>query len=114
MIYVYKCHTCDMGRVEVWKPASEFGRKESCPQCHTVMDRVFTVPMTPIIKKSEYNIGLGSSKSLKQVNQERALAGKSELIEVGNDRMDSVKPKPCDYSFTKAEQAGIARILDHA
>ncbi|MCK5242680.1 hypothetical protein KAR34_09530 [bacterium] len=41
--YVYLCDTCKQ-KFEVDKPMAQSGQVESCPQCKTAGERVFTRP----------------------------------------------------------------------
>lgn len=95
--YDYQCPECLRER-EVVKPISQLDESELCEKCQKQMVRVLTaVQLSPKIKLFEphFNHGLGRRvNSQRDINEElKKIKGETgkEIVEVGNDNLDSVK-----------------------
>jgi putative FmdB family regulatory protein len=90
MIYQFECDKCQTDH-EINKSMKDSGSVEKCPSCGNILTRVYsyTYFIGAKVESPEYNAGLGCvTKSAKH----RAEIAKSRgLIEVGNERPDSLK-----------------------
>lgn len=91
MIYQYKCVECGHS-FDVVKPVKDFDLKHSCPQCeHTETQIVISSKIHHIgarVQNAEFNPGLGCVVKNKQEREE--IAKQKGLIEVGNERPDTL------------------------
>jgi putative FmdB family regulatory protein len=105
MVYPYRCDDC--GRQdEIWKPAAECGTIQICPDCNSVMERVFTAPAVHIPSGS-FNPGLGNN-SIGDLRS-RGL----DPVCVGDDRVD-VKPHEKSYDLSRSDIGAINSMIGDA
>ncbi len=77
--------------MEVIKSMSDSGRVEFCPDCGTVMTRIFspTQIVGAKVGEAEFNFGLGCVVKNKKHREE--LCRRRNLIEIGNEKPSSLK-----------------------
>lgn len=90
MVYPYLCNRCDL-EFDVVKHHSQSSKKEKCPECKRVAQRVYTTVLFTgtKVEDAEYNYGLGMvTKSARHRKDEARARG---LEEVGNERPDKTR-----------------------
>lgn len=97
MIYLYECPEHD--QIEVIKPASLIDVEEPCDVCAKPMRRVFNFKgqmMAPGGYKENFHPAFGKviSTKIQLKNELKRIKGETgkELIEVGNESMEKIKP----------------------
>ena len=53
-IYVYKC--AEHGHFETLRSFSEASEEVECPECGVIAERVYTVPVLPILSKAKRKV----------------------------------------------------------
>jgi len=89
-IYDYSCLKCDKN-YEVIKSIKEYNGKDPCPTCGNVGDRRFSCRIEFIgakVEDAEFNVGLGKITKGKRHREE--LAKQMGVVEVGNEKTDSI------------------------
>lgn len=85
MVYPYLCKKCDL-EFDVVKHHSLSSKKEKCPECKKVADRIWPRPLFigTSVENAEYNPGLGVVTKGKRDREEQAK--RQGLVEVGNEK----------------------------
>lgn len=92
-IYEYRCHECAAG-FDVVKPVAELDRSEPCPKCNTVCGSSSRqISRTNFTGASDWNTqtfhpALG--QVVKNNRHARQLAKERGMIEVGNEKVETV------------------------
>lgn len=104
MIYDYNC--TEHGEFEVYKPMSEAGSPSFCPQCQKEGVRIWNNRggfMGEKVEHPEWNPALGCvTKSRKHAKQ---IADSRGLVEVGNEKPDTVHKEMNSLREAKREQS---------
>lgn len=113
MIYLYSC--AEHGCIEVIKSASRIDEVELCDDCQKPMERKFNFQgqlMKPGGFKEEFHPAFGKVISTRhQLNNElKKIKGETgkELVEIGNDGLNGVKP-----SRKRVNKEEVARELKY-
>ena len=101
MKYPYHCHCGHDALID--KKMADSARKENCPTCKSVMERVYTPPLVHISHiESQYNPAFGkvihNKTELKNELARHEGETGEKLYEVGNDTMKSIKVKRKEYT----------------
>lgn len=112
MIYSYFCSQCQ-NYEDVIKESILVDRQEYCQTCGKTMSRIFTAPNIKIVKSDYFHSGLGqyinTSMDEKNAMAEYRDRNGSELIEVGNEAVETSKPE--EYQFKHNEIKDMHEIL---
>lgn len=117
MIYEYECALCER-RIDVTKPIKFIDSVELCPVCGAEMHRCVSTPAFKIDfvhQKKEWNPGLGiwvrNRNDIREAMAKYKDEHGSELIEVGNERIEKhIEPiekkidRKIDEAFKEAEK----------
>jgi len=103
--YAYECQYCKFGLEQI-KSIAQSDEKVDCPKCRLQMLKVIqATQLSPKIKPFEphFNYGLGKVvTSHRDINEHiRRVKGEKgkEIVEVGNDKLESVKVKRKAYTL---------------
>lgn len=104
--YEYLCQKCRIF-TDITKPIADIDLEEKCPGCeNSVLERMISRPNINTSNCSfepGYNWGLGQKFSSKKEIKEHLARVKGEtgreIVEVGNDRMTSVKKQRKEYTL---------------
>ena len=111
--YGYYCDKCKI-EIDVVKPMAEAGSTEMCTICGGLINRIWYAPNAFVSKGGdEWNTGLKCKERDKRdtLRKIKAETGR-DLIEVGNERLDHIKPKTSNYDFTSKEMREIGSMID--
>lgn len=89
-LYEYFCEKCDI-QYDIIKSIKEYKRDDQCPMCGNIGDRIFSKDITFLgtkIEDAEFNVGLGTITKSKKHRDE--LAKRMNLVEIGNEKPDTV------------------------
>lgn len=88
MIYEYKCDQCETSK-DVVKSVKDYDTPETCEKCQNSMRKVFSISR-PLVDsmEPEYYHSLGTV--IKTKRQKREIMKAKGLIEVGNEKVNTV------------------------
>lgn len=95
---------CDY-EFDVVKHHSKSSKKEKCPACKRVAARIWPMPTFTgtSIENAEYNPGLGAVTKSKRDRDEKAK--RMGLVEIGNEKSQTLRKEFSDYRAKKRKQA---------
>lgn len=111
MVYPYHCQRCDFD-FDVVKHHSKSSKKEKCPKCKKVSDRVWTCTtlIGTAVEDAQWNPGLGIvTKSARHRKDEAKARG---LEEVGNERPEKTRKDMAKKREEKRKKAYEAYGVD--
>ena len=102
MIYVYVCRNC-RHIVDVVKGCKEIDQKEVCQNCENRLERIlqpgyFNVKSFEVHRSSAFGKVIHSHRELKNIIAEHNDKHGTDIQEVGNDKMTTVKRQRKEYT----------------
>ena len=103
MRYEFRCNLCELESEHIMLASEIQDFHPVCDVCGKPLQRMYSIPLINIVSVATPAIRDMKSR-YKQEND-------SELIEVGTEKLSSIKPKQQDYSLNDHEQHRMQEIL---
>lgn len=103
--YLYGCHTCKKIN-DIVKPIAQLDAREVCLKCESVMER-FMAPTQLNTRtcqfEAHFNHAFGkvvtTKRELEECRRKLSIQTGRDIVEVGTDHLDSVKPIRHEYEW---------------